>query len=346
MSTASPRARGFSMPAEWADHQSVFVAAPHLAHEWGDHFEASRAEWVEMVRAIAVEAGERVDVLVADESVERFCREALGGVSRVVLHRIAYGDVWTRDTAPIGLVAADGRHGAVRYRFNGWGGKYDMQGDAEVGDILLERWSGEHFQRPLVLEGGALEVDGEGTMLTTESCLFEPNRNPGMGREALEEELRASFGVERVLWVRGGLANDHTDGHIDTIARFVAPGRVVCMAPSGPDDPNRDALEQIASELAEMEDARGRRLEVLRIPSPGFIPDDEGQPLPASYCNFYIGNRAVVVPTYGAAADAAAIEGLYSLFPGRKVVGRSARSIITGGGAFHCMTQQVPGNPE
>jgi len=151
-----------------------------------------------------------------------------------------------------------------------------------------------------------------------------------------------SLGAERVLWVTKGLLHDHTDGHIDTIARFVAPGRVVCMAASGSDDPNRDVLDAIAKELAAMTDARGRRLDVVRVPSPGRVLDEDGEVMPASHVNFYIGNRSVVVPTYGTAFDDAAVAALTPLFPGRRVVGSSARTILEGGGAFHCITQQVP----
>jgi agmatine deiminase len=350
MSMPDPRDRGYSVPAEWAPHAGVVVAAPHLRDEWGAHFEAARDEWAAMVRALVEVAGDPATVLVANDEAEAFCRRALAGVTQVELVRMPYGDSWTRDTAPIGLVGRGGELGSVRFRFNGWGGKFAMDGDAEVGDLLRARFAGERFERPIVLEGGAIEVDGEGTLLTTEQCLLEPKRNPGLTREALEAELMRSLGVERVLWLRRGLLHDHTDGHVDTLARFVAPGKVVCMAPAGPSDPNREVLEEIASDLARMEDARGRRLEVARIPSPGFVPDDDGAPLPASYCNYYVGNDGVVVPTYGVPSDAAATAGLYALLGGRKVVGRSARAIITGGGAFHCMTQQlplhVPGEPK
>ncbi len=342
MSTESPRASGFTVPAEWERHDGVIVATPRLRDEWGAHFDAAREEWAAMARGLAELAGERVEVLVADDESEEFARSRLATVAGVAFVRASYGDVWTRDTAPIGLVADGGRRGCVRYRFNGWGGKFDMPGDATVGDFLAERWTGERFVRPYVLEGGAIEIDGEGTLLTTEQCLLEPNRNPGLSRDALEAELREAFGVERVLWLRRGLANDHTDGHIDTIARFVAPGRVVCMAPAGPNDPNREVLDEIADDLARLTAARGRRLEVLRIPGPGDVPDGEGDCLPASYCNFYVGNDAVLVPTYGVAADGPAIDALRAMWGGKRVVGLPARAIITGGGAFHCMTQQVP----
>lgn len=342
MSARGPRDLGFRVPAEWERHSGVIVAAPHLRDEWGAHFEAARDEWLEMVRAIAELARERVEVLVADADAEAYCRRGLRGVSGVSFVPMPYGDSWTRDTAPIGLASRDGRAGCVRFHFNGWGGKYDMPGDADLGALLAERWRGERFERPYVLEGGAIEVDGEGTLLTTEQCLLEPSRNPTMTRESLETELREALGVDRVLWLRRGLRNDHTDGHVDTLARFIAPGKVLCMAPSSPDDPNREVLEEIAEDLSRMEDGRGVRLEVLRLPSPGLIPDEEGRPLPASYCNYYVGNDAIVVPTYGVPEDAVALETLHALWRGREVVGRSARAIITGGGAFHCMTQQVP----
>jgi agmatine deiminase len=179
-------------------------------------------------------------------------------------------------------------------------------------------------------------------MLTTRQCLLHPKRNPGLSEADIVRALEECLGISRVLWLREGLLHDHTDGHVDTIARFVAPATVVCMAPSGDDDPNAAVLETIARDLSEMRDARGRRLEVIRIPSPGRVTDAEGLILPASYLNFYVGNTTVVVPTYGTRWDEAAVRQLEPLFPGRRVVGRSARAILTGGGAFHCITQQQP----
>jgi agmatine deiminase len=193
-----------------------------------------------------------------------------------------------------------------------------------------------------VLEGGSVEVDGEGTVLTTRQCLLHTNRNPSMDAARVEASLREALGVDKVLWLNEGLLNDHTDGHVDTIARFVAPGVVVCMEPGKGDDPNEKALRGVAGELEAMTDARGRRLEVVRIPSPGRVEGEDGELMPASYVNFYIGNRAVVVPTYGVQADDAALRAVARLFPTRGTVGIDARAILSGGGAFHCITQQQP----
>jgi agmatine deiminase len=193
-----------------------------------------------------------------------------------------------------------------------------------------------------VLEGGSVEVDGEGTLLTTRQCLLNPNRNPSLDEKAIETRLREALGVTKVLWLTEGLRNDHTDGHVDTIARFVGPGVLVCMEPADDDDPNAKVLLAIAAELESMTDARGGPLRVVRIPSPGLVPGEDGEPMPASYVNFYIANHAVVVPTYGSPHDDAAVAAIGRLFPSRRTVGIDARAILSGGGAFHCITQQVP----
>jgi agmatine deiminase len=192
-----------------------------------------------------------------------------------------------------------------------------------------------------VLEGGSVEVDGEGTLLTTRQCLLHPNRNPSLTQAAAEGWLEEALGVQKVLWLAEGLMNDHTDGHVDTLARFVAPGVVVCMEASL-DDPNAPVLEAIGRDLDRMTDAQGRKLTVVRVPSPGRILGRDGAIMPASYVNFYIGNRAVVVPTYLSPHDDDAVEAIARLFPTRLTVGIDARSILSGGGAFHCITQQQP----
>jgi agmatine deiminase len=184
-------------------------------------------------------------------------------------------------------------------------------------------------------------MDGEGTLLTTRQCMININRNPNWTEAAAEAALKSALGVEKILWLDEGLAHDHTDGHIDNLARFIAPGRVVCQAPWGDDDPNADVLEEIALSLAAMRDAKGRKLDVVRIPSPGLVVDEDGDSIPASHMNFVIGNSVVVVPVYSGSGDDA-VNALAPLFPGRRVVGLSANAILTGGGAFHCITQQEP----
>jgi agmatine deiminase len=195
---------------------------------------------------------------------------------------------------------------------------------------------------PWVMEGGAVDTDGDGTVLTTRQCLLNPNRNPRMGPHDVERAVSDALGCEKVLWLDEGLQNDHTDGHVDTIARFVSPGVVVVMEARTSDDPNRRALDAVARDAASFVDARGRRLEVVRIPSPGRVVDPDGRIAPASYVNFYISNAALVVPIYGSQFDDEATERLGALFPDRRVVAVDARAILTGGGAFHCITQQQP----
>lgn len=338
----SPKELGLHMPAEWARHRAVWMAFPYLDDEWRGHVRAAQREHAALVAAIALRGGERVELLVAaGEPMER-ARKLLDGVSNVNLHTAAYGDAWTRDTAPIGLVGPRGVRAALRFRFNGWGGKFAMPGDDTIGDELVGRWGLATHRYEEVLEGGSIDVDGDGTLLTTEQCLFEPNRNPDLSREETSRLLEGAFGVSKVLYLRRGLVNDHTDGHVDTIARFVGPGRVVAMEPREEDDPHRDALLEILEDLGDMEDARGRALDVVRIPSPGLLVDHEGEIVPASYCNFYIANEAVIVPTYGVATDDEAVRAIGACFPDRAAIGVPSRILITGGGSFHCMTQQEP----
>jgi len=330
-----PRTLG-RMPAEWDPHEACWLAYPHLREEWSDAFEGAQKEFVALCRAIE---GERIELLVPTPTIAAKLEDELDG-KPVRTHVTTYGDCWTRDTAPIFVHAEHGLR-AVCFRFNGWGEKYDMPGDRDVAGFIAARTGVPGESLPWVMEGGALEVDGEGTVLTTRQCLLHENRNPGRSQADLEQLLRAAIGVSEVLWLNDGLRNDHTDGHIDTLARFVAPGVVVCMEPRG-DDPNAGVLQDIARELARFKDARGRRLEVVRIPSPGLLLDGASDPMPGSYCNFYVSNRSVVVPTYGSAWDDEAVERIAALFPSRKTVGVSARAILHGGGAFHCMTQQQP----
>jgi agmatine deiminase len=258
-------------------------------------------------------------------------------------HPVPYGDIWLRDTGPLFVNRSDGAGAAVRFGFNGWGGKYVLEHDAQVAERIGELAGLPTFSFPWVLEGGSIDVDGQGSCLTTRQCLLNSNRNPGMDQRALEAGLSDALGVEKILWLDMGLLNDHTDGHVDTLARFVAPGVVLCMQAASPDDPNVEALDAAARDLASFTDARGRSLTVVRIPSPGPVLDEDGQVVAASYVNFYVGNRTVVVPVYGSPQDDQAVEGIAACFPRRRTVGIPATAVVAGGGgAFHCITQQVP----
>ena len=330
-------------PAEWDRHSACWMAWPSHGHLWGENLGPAQAEVAALGVAIAEAGGEALDLLVQDDVAEAEARAGLAPVlGRVRFHRVPVGDIWLRDTAPIFVKDRAGALQAACFRFNGWGGKYVLEEDDQVAGRVAALSRAPRLAHDWILEGGSVEGDGEGTLLTTRQCLLHPNRNPRMTQADIEAALREDLGAEKVLWLDEGLLNDHTDGHIDTLARFVAPGVVVCMATSDAGDPNAATLDRLAADLASLTDARGRKLEVVRIPSPGVVLDEAGEVLPASYVNFYIGNSSVVVPTYGTPQDGAAVAALGRLFPRHRVVGRSARAILSGGGAFHCITQQQP----
>ena len=340
--------QGFRQPAEWAPHDAVWTAWPHLAEEWAEGLDGPRASLARMIAGIVAldgagrPRGERVELLVTDATAEAQARELVGAASSGVrFHHAHYGDVWLRDTAPVFLVDGAGGLAAACFEFNGWGGKYVMPGDTHVAAWIAGAAGVPAWPQRFILEGGAIEVDGEGTVMTTRQCLLGGNRNPGLDEAAMTDLLCASLGAEHVIWLDRGLANDHTDGHIDTLARFVAPGVVAAMAPAA-GAPNRDALEGIIADLRAARDARGRRLEVITAPSPGAVVDRDQALMPASYMNFYIGNQAVVVPTYRAPADDAAVAAIAAMFPGREAVAVDCHPVLVGGGGFHCTTQQQP----
>ena len=328
-------------PAEWAPHDAVWLAWPSHEELWRLALPAARRSFTALARAIARDGGERLEVLAPDGVEETVARAALHGLD-ARFHQVPFGDIWVRDTLPVFMHDGDGAVVASRFAFNGWGGKYNLRHDDTVGDGVAHASGRRTVRHDFVLEGGSIEVDGEGTVLSSRQCLLNPNRNPTLAEPAITAAVLDAFGGTRMLWVTDGLVNDHTDGHIDTIARFVAPAVVALMEPSGADDPNRDILRRLRDELTGQRDALGRPIELVFVPSPGRVEDEDGRVMPASHLNFYIGNRAVVVPTYGTAYDDAAARAVERIFPGRRVEAIDARAILEGGGAFHCITQQQP----
>lgn len=338
----TPDQLGYAMPAEWAPHEACYTAWPAHEHAWGSQLEAAQREFVAFARAFAGAAGQEPLLVLCDPEYLKSAEAQLQPDGKqLVLVPHAYGDVWLRDTSAIFVTGSAGR-ASVRFRFNGWGEKYIYPHDAELSAKIAALRDEPQFTNDWVLEGGAIDVDGEGTALTTRSCLMNENRGGPTDPAVFQKRLGDALGVRKLLWLDEGLLNDHTDGHIDNIARFVAPGVVACMRATTSDDPNAATLEAIARELAAMTDARGRTLEVVRIPSPGRVLGVDGRVAPASHMNFIIGNARVILPVFGTAADEPARAAVQALFPGREVVACSARALLEGGGTFHCMTQQLP----
>jgi agmatine deiminase len=329
-----------SIPAEWSPQKAMWTAWPADGSEWNGDLESPRRDVAAMVRALG--PTNKVRMLVNGAEAEASARAALDSIAELIPAR--YGDIWLRDTGPVFAATPQGAV-ALRFKTNAWGGKFDLPDDATVGDDIA-RFADTPVRRfDFVLEGGALEHDGEGTILTTRQTLLNANRN-GWSEAEAEATLSHAFGARRIVWLDKGLENDHTDGHIDVLARFVAPGRVVCQAPAGADDPNAETLIAIARALERATDARGRRLEVIPIPGVGLYRDAYGEIAPASHLNFVIANGVVVVPVYGTPTQDRALAALQALFSGRKVVGVSSRGLLgagaAGGGSFHCITQQEP----
>lgn len=318
-------------PPEWAHHKAVWIGFPSHPELWGDDIDPAREEVAAFAAAVHADGrGEHVLLVAADAEAGDAARR-MARFAEVVVQ--PFGDIWLRDTGVIMV----GRNRARDFRFNGWGGKYDLPGDDDVGvRLAAERGGIEVAECDWVLEGGAIDGDGTGRVVTTEQCLLNPNRNPGLTREAVEARLRDDLGFTQVLWLGEGLLNDHTDGHVDNLARFVAPGRLA-LPEAGDNDPNWLVYQRAAERIRAFGD-----VELVRVPSPGRIIHDD-EIVPASYMNFYIGNAAVVVPQYGAPNDDAAVEAIAALFPGRRVLGQRADHVLTGGGSFHCISQQIPG---
>ena len=330
-----------TVPAEWSPHRAMWLGFPSHAELWEDDLEAAQAEVVALALALAGPGRERVRLMICGDEALVVARLLLGAAAGVELVSGRFGDIWLRDTGPI-FTRDDGAVRAAGFRFNGWGGKYRLEGDDEVAAQIAEASGAPLVMNDFVLEGGAVDHDGQGTILTTRQCLLNPNRNPSLDQAGLERALEAALGARKILWLEEGLAGDHTDGHVDNLARFVAPGVVACPIAYGADDPNAEVYDAAARALSAMTDAAGARLRVMRIPSPGLIRDEDGETVAASHMNFLIANGAVVTPTYEDAASGFALTALKSLFPDREVIGLPASAILTGGGSFHCITQQEP----
>ncbi|MEO9461691.1 MAG: agmatine deiminase family protein [Marinomonas sp.] len=320
------------MAPEWEQHQWLWIGFPHLAHEWpGELLRRAQEQIAAFANAVA-DSGQSVRLVVRDAVNLTRAQELVSDAA--MLERQRYGDIWLRDTGPI-VVSAGSSALAMRFGFNGWGGKYLMQGDQTIGADLAEGAGLPVTQSDWILEGGAIDTDGSGLAVTTEQCLLNPNRNPAMNRADIEAALARDLGLSRVLWLGEGLINDHTDGHVDNLARFVGAAHLAVPEAGGEDDPNT----AIYADAAVRAEAFG--LKVSRFPSPGRIMR-EGRIEPASYANFVVTNRLVVVPIFGVPNDDAAVAAIGALFPDHTAIGLPADAVLAGGGGFHCASMQMP----
>ncbi|MFB0612063.1 agmatine deiminase family protein [Aurantiacibacter poecillastricola] len=322
----------FRMPGEWARQDWIWIGFPAHGELWEENLVPAQEQMAAFANAVA-ETGQQVHLVVRDAATEMRAKDLVSGA--VTFERHPYGDIWVRDTGPITLLGADGTRRAQGFSFNGWGGKYLLEGDLETGPSLAEACGLPYVRADWILEGGAVESDGTGLVVTTEQCLLNPNRNPGLSREEIEANLKRDLGFSRILWLGDGLAGDHTDGHVDNLARMVGENTIAIPRATAKDDLN----------AAVYDDARARArdfgMEVREIPSPGWMGEgDEAEP--ASYMNFAICNDIVVVPIYGSAHDEEAVSAIGDLFPDRAAIGLRADAVLTGGGSFHCASCHVP----
>jgi len=344
---ATPAALGFRMPAEWEPHAATWLTWPHNLDSWPDGFETVPGTWCELVGALCPH--EPVHILVNDAAAEAEASTLLRGagvaLTAVTFHRIPSDDAWMRDHGPTFLTrrtSTGGELGAVDWIYNAWGGKYPpFDRDAVIAGQVAAYTGARRFEPGIVLEGGSIEVNGRGTLLTTEACLLNPNRNPHLNRSRIESMLRDYLGVRHILWLGDGIAGDDTDGHIDDLTRFTDASTVVTVVEDDPADENYEILQDNLRRLAAMVDQDGQPLRVESLPMPSAIFRD-GRRLPASYANFYVANHLVVAPVFGDRNDEVALSVLARVFPGRRVIGIRARDLVWGLGAFHCVTQQQP----
>ncbi|WP_430446117.1 agmatine deiminase family protein [Sphingorhabdus contaminans] len=321
------------MPAEWAPHERVWIGFPSFWGHWEEPFAAAQKQIAAFANAVHDGGkGETVYLIAGNADAAKVAREL--AAPGVIVEERHIGDVWLRDTGCIIVGEGNGRI-ARDFGFNGWGNRFNFDGDQDIGGTLAQAAGLTVTPCDWVLEGGSIDVDGEGRAVTTVDCLLNPNRNPELAKAQIEARLRSDLGIERLLWLGDGLANDHTDGHVDNLARFVGPNHLVIPEARDADDPN-SAVYAAARKAAE-----DFGCQVTLLPSVGRF-EQYGEAVPASYMNFYIGNSVVVVPTYGSRYDDTALAELESLFPRHKIVGLPADAVLTGGGSFHCSSQQVP----
>lgn len=340
MNSTTPASLGYRMPAEWEPHAATWLSWPHNPDTWPGRFSPIPEVWRRLVEALAPH--ETVHVLAAGAALEQ-AATMVGSIENTVLHDVPTNDAWIRDHGPTFLSGPDDAEPAlVDWQYNAWGEKYPPYDADNAVPGRIAEITGRRVYRPgIVMEGGAIDTNGEGLFLAARSCLTDPNRNPDADTATIQRYLADYLGAKRTIWIDGTMAGDDTGGHVDQLARFVALSTVVVPIERNPNDDNFASLQATAEQLRHETDLAGRPLEVVELPMPGPVYFGNTR-APACYANFYVANRLVVVPQYGDPADAQAISILEGLFPSRRVVGLPARDLVWGLGAFHCATQQEP----
>ncbi len=334
----TPAEDGFYMPPDWGPHERCWMAWPCRIGAWGEAMDQACLATAALARAIA--RYEPVNMLVTPELVP-IARLQMG--SLVTIWEAGLDDSWSRDIAPNFLIDGQGGLAGAVFDFNAWGNKHrDYGRDAKVGQWMLGELDLPCYQVPMILEGGAIHVDGSGTLITTESVAFNPDRNPTLDKRQIEERLAMYFGIRKVIWLPDGLVDDRADGHVNKVARFIAPGRMMCAVAAHRGDPNRGILSDNLAQLSQERDALGRPLELVELPLPSPLQQQDGRFLVRSYLDFYIANSAVYVPAFDDAGDEEAANLIAAAFPEREVVQLNMADIALRGGAIHSLTQQQP----
>ena len=340
----TPRDLGLRMPPERAPHAATWTSWPANDELWEGMLDPVREEFAQLIATVT--RFEPVVLNVRDEESEEDARRRLAAAGVpggfIAMHRVPLDDVWFRDSGPMFVVDVSDRVALTDWRFDAWGGKYEWKHDDRVPEQVARRLAMRRFAFHHVLEGGAIEVGDDGTVLTTRSCLLDGVRNPGLDEDGYERLLRDGLGATRVVWLDGGLVDDHTDGHVDTIARFADARTLLCVVADEDDEENHETLAANRETLARLLRPDGTPYRIVDLPLPRDRSRRGGVRPPRTYANFYVGNGFVVVPVFDDPRDAEALAILAPLFPDREVVGLPARALVTGGGAFHCATQQQP----
>jgi len=344
----TPAELGFYMPAEWHSHAATWLSWPKDPETWPDRVPQAEQIFLRIMEALA--PNETVNLLVNDTATEKLVRERslFPGADNIRCHQIETVDSWIRDYGPNFLINSKGGLAYNDWIFNAWGNKYEeLNKDDSIPARLEKILNVPRFEPSIVMEGGSIDVNGEGCVLTTEQCLLNPNRNPSLSRDEIEKHLKDYLGVQKVLWLGEGIIGDDTDGHIDDIARFVDSNVIICALEDDPEDANYELLHDNLKRLEKMTDAHDRAFEVVTLPMPGAVGGSSTDTrnldrLPASYANFYIANNVVLAPIFGHANDQRAIDTLQRVFPDRRVVGINCEPLVWGMGTIHCVSQQQP----